>query len=87
MALPQELLDHLGSISRLTRDEAGHLAQEVLAYFSETPEGFVQRRHAQLKDQGMKNPEIFEQLSRELGELRFAAPELSARQLRRIVYG
>ena len=48
---------------------------------------FVQRRHDELRRRQRKNGEIWPVIATELGARRFAAPELSERQLRRIVYG
>ena len=50
-------------------------------------EDYVRLRHASLKTYGAKNPEIFLRIAEELAERVVAAPELSERQLRRIVYG
>ena len=47
----------------------------------------MRRRHAELKTYGAKNPEIFAELARELAERVVAAPPLTERQLRRLVYG
>jgi hypothetical protein len=48
---------------------------------------FIARRHAELQAQGESNAEIFERIAAELRGLRFKAPELSARQIRRRIYG
>ncbi|WP_245899043.1 hypothetical protein [Nonomuraea indica] len=63
------------------------MVADVLAYFSEPVEQFVRRRHAELKSRGLTNDEIFPRVAAELRTRRVAAPELSLRQLRRIVYG
>jgi len=47
----------------------------------------VRRRHAELQGEGRKNPEIFPLIAAELRGRLVAAPVLSERQLRRIVYG
>ena len=47
----------------------------------------MRRRHAELKTHGVRNPEIFARLAEELAHRVVAAPALSERQLRRIVYG
>jgi hypothetical protein len=60
---------------------------EVLAYFSETTADYVRRRHAELQSRGLTNEQIFTRIAEELPGRRVVAPELSARQLRRIVYG
>lgn len=71
----------------LSPGEAGRVISDVIAYFSETTEDFVRRRHRHLQSYGMKNPEIFAQINGELARRVVAAPPLSDRQLRRIVYG
>lgn len=60
---------------------------DVVAFHAETLEDFVRRRHAHLQTYGARNPEIFARLQAELSDRVVAAPELTARQLRRIVYG
>ncbi|GHE55826.1 hypothetical protein GCM10018785_26530 [Streptomyces longispororuber] len=73
--------------TQLQRGEALRVIQDVLAYFDETTEGYVRRRHRELQGQGLVNAEIFEQIAAELRYRAVAPPELSLRQLRRIVYG
>jgi hypothetical protein len=60
---------------------------EVLSYFAEPTDAFVRRRHRELQARGMHNDRIFSGVAAELRARRVAPPELSARQLRRIVYG
>jgi hypothetical protein len=60
---------------------------DVLAYFGQTVDEYVARRHQELKDRNRKNDAIWPQLADELKTRRFKAEELSERQLRRIVYG
>lgn len=71
----------------LSPGEAARVIDDVVAYFSETTEDFVRRRHEHLRTYGMKNPEIFEQISSELSRRVVAASPQSERQLRRIIYG
>ena len=59
----------------------------VHAFFSEAPDAYVRRRHAELQRERLRNPEIFERIAEELATRRFAAPTFSTRQIRRIVYG
>ena len=63
------------------------MVDDVVAFHSEPVDDYVRRRHAELKSGGAKNSEIFTRLAAELEGRVFAAPELSERQLRRIVYG
>ncbi|NGO78975.1 hypothetical protein G6045_25435 [Streptomyces sp. YC504] len=82
-----DLVDHLTRSTPLQRGEALRVIQDVLAYFDETTEDFVRRRHRELQSQGLVNAAIFEQISADLPYRAVAPPELSLRQLRRIVYG
>lgn len=82
-----DLIEHLARTSRLSPSEAQRVVAEVLEFFSESPESFIARRHKQLKDRQMTNPAIFEHITREISARRFSAPELSLRQIRRIIYG
>ncbi|MFM9370288.1 hypothetical protein [Streptomyces sp. Da 82-17] len=82
-----DLIDHLTRSTPLQRGEALRVVQDVLAYFDETTEEFVRRRHRELQSQGLVNAVIFEQISTDLRYRTVAPPELSLRQLRRIVYG
>ncbi|GLW10934.1 hypothetical protein Misp01_60620 [Microtetraspora sp. NBRC 13810] len=83
----QDLIIHLTRTSALGPGEAARVVADVLTYFSEGTEAFVRRRHGELKSGGLTNEEIFRRISAELPSRRVAAPELSVRQLRRIVYG
>ncbi|MFJ1791712.1 hypothetical protein [Kitasatospora griseola] len=83
----EDLLAHLSRTTALAPGEAARVVAEVLAYFSETTEEYVRRRHGELQARGLTNDRIFARLSTELAARRVAAPELSARQLRRLVYG
>jgi hypothetical protein len=83
----EELVDHLVRTSGLRRGEAARVVADVLAYFGEPVEVYVRRRHAELQARGLTNDMIFARVGVELAARRVAPPELSARQLRRIVYG
>lgn len=63
------------------------MVADVLAFFGDTTEEFVRRRHRELRLLGVRNDEIFTRISTELRSWPVRAPDLSARQLRRIVYG
>lgn len=83
----RDLVGHLVATTGLSESEAARVVEDVVAYLSEPVEDYVRRRHAEMKTYGAKNPQIFEQIGRELAERVVAAPELTERQLRRIVYG
>ena len=59
----------------------------IQRYNSEPLEDYVRRRHAHLQLYGAKNAEIFRIVQHELAGRVVAAPRLTERQLRRIVYG
>ena len=82
-----DLLEHLERTTGLGRTDAGRVVDEILTYFSESVEGFVVRRHAELQEERLKNEEIFDRIRAELAVRRFAAPEMTTRQIRRLVYG
>ena len=86
MPVDAALVDHLVAGTGLTPMEAQRVVEDVLAFYSEPLEEYVRRRHAELKTYGAKNDEIFARIAAELGERVVAAPPLSERQLRRIIY-
>lgn len=83
----EELVDHLTRSTTLNRGEALRVIQDVLAFFDETTEDYVRRRHRELQAQGLVNTTIFERIEADLKYRTVAPPELTLRQLRRIVYG
>ena len=84
----QLLINHLCHGSGLTPSEARKIVDEVIAFFAETPEDFVRRRHLEIKQElGLSNAQIFQRIEAELVQLVFAAPALTRRQIRRIIYG
>lgn len=80
------LLLHVEQSSGLTPAEARRLVEDVLSFHDEPVEEWVRRRHRELRTYGAKNAEIFARLREELRGHVVAAPELSERQLRRIIY-
>lgn len=66
---------------------AARVVADVVAYYGETVEQFVRRRHAELRGRQHRNAEIWTAIAEELATRPFAAEALSERQLRRIVYG
>ena len=84
---PQDLARYLAGSTGLPSGTAVRVIADVATYFNETVEEFVCRRHAELQRRQRKNDEIWPLIAAELGQRRFAAPALSERQLRRIVYG
>ena len=86
MPVDNALVDRLVAGTDLTPAEARRVIEDVVAYYAEPVEDLVRRRHAELKTYGARNSEIFARIAEELGERVVAAPRLSERQLRRIIY-
>ena len=86
-SFPQDLARYLAASTGLSQPTVVRVIADVATYFDETVEEFVRRRHAELRQRQRKNEEIWPLIEAELRQRRFAAPGLSERQLRRIVYG
>ena len=82
-----ELVSHVVATTGLTPEVARRVVEDVLAFHAEPVADYVRRRHAELRTYGAHNPEIFARIADELGRRVVAAPELTERQLRRLVYG
>ena len=82
-----DLVDRLVASTGLTASEALRVIEDVVAFHAEPVEDYVRRRHAHLKTFGARNVEIFARLREELRDRVVAAPDLTERQLRRIIYG
>ncbi|MGH3352439.1 MAG: hypothetical protein ACRDPS_17350 [Nocardioides sp.] len=87
MNAERALIDHLVATTGLPPGQAARVVEDVVAYFNEPVETYVRRRHAQLKTYGAKNDAIFAELAEELQARVVAAPRLTERQLRRLIYG
>ena len=82
-----DLIAHLVRSTPLSPSEAVRVVAEVVAYYREAVPDYVRRRHTELKRRGLTNDLIFDEIADELASRRFAAPNMSVRQLRRLVYG
>ncbi len=82
-----ELVDRIAVTTGLPPTVARRVIEDVVAWYAESVEDYVRRRHAHLQLYGTRNAEAFRIIAAELRERPVKAPELSERQLRRIVYG
>jgi hypothetical protein len=82
-----ELTQYLAATTPMGPAEVRRVVADVLSYFSEPADAFVRRRHRELQADGLANAEIFTKVAEELAGRRVVAATLSARQLRRLVYG
>ena len=87
VAADPDLVERIVASTGLSPAEATRVIEDVVAFHTEPVEDYVRRRHAHLKTYGARNPEIFARIAEELGARVVAAPVLTERQLRRIVYG
>ncbi|WP_372729976.1 hypothetical protein [Nocardioides sp.] len=82
-----DLVQRIASSTGLSLTDAARVVEDVIAFHAEPVEAYVRRRHAQLQLHGARNNEIFTLINQELRDRVVAAPELTERQLRRLVYG
>jgi hypothetical protein len=82
-----DLITHVARSTGLSPAVATRVVSDVVAFYSETVESLVRRRHRELQAEGLTNDAIFDRIVAELVARPVAAPDLTPRQLRRIVYG
>ncbi len=87
MRTDQSLIDQVAATTGLPLEVAARVVDDVLAFHAVPVEDYVRTRHAELKTYGARNPEIFARIAAELPDVVVAAPRLTERQLRRLVYG
>lgn len=87
MATASPLVNRIALTTGLPTSQAARIVADVIAYYHETTEEFVRRRHAELRKRQHTNPQIWPLITNELMQRPVTAPSLSERQLRRIVYG
>lgn len=71
----------------LSPERAARAVAEVLDSMRFDVDQYIRTRHAQLQAESVTNVEIYQRIADELPALRFAGPQLSARQIRRRIYG
>ena len=82
-----DLVTRIAETTGLSGAEAARVVDDVLAWHREPVADYVRRRHADLRLHGVRNDAAFERIAAELRMRLVAAPVLSTRQLRRLVYG
>lgn len=71
----------------LSSGAAQKAVQEVLDCFDADVDEHIARRHLELQARGLTNAAIYGCIATEITELRFKAPSLTPRQIRRRIYG
>jgi len=79
--------ERLERLLGLDSARASRAVSETLDCLGREVDEFIADRHRELRAQGARNEVIYETIAREIPTLRFAAPKLSARQIRRRIYG
>jgi hypothetical protein len=83
----EDLVAHIAASTGLSLAASQRLVSDVVTYFAEPIEAFIRRRHRDLQAGGLKNEAIFTAILDELSNRVVAPPDLTERQVRRIVYG
>lgn len=78
---------YLLSSYQILEKDLYRLIDDLTGTFNDSVEMFVQKRHFSLQKEGKRNKEIYTILQDEVKSQRFIAPELSQRQIRRMIYG
>lgn len=71
----------------MSSHDAERALAEVLDCFDSAVDEHIRRRHGELQRAGHNNDSIYSIIAEELGTLRFKAPALTSRQIRRRIYG
>ena len=91
LLLVQQVLEQaarrLEQVLGLSPHAAERALAEVLDCFDSAVDEHIRTRHAELQRAGYSNDNIYSLIADELGALRFKAPALSPRQIRRRIYG
>ena len=85
--LNQDFENYLLSSYSLEQSELYQLLDELSGAFDDSVESYIQRRHVSLQKEGKRNAVIYEILQKEIRTQRFLGPNLSIRQIRRVIYG
>jgi hypothetical protein len=88
VAYPLDLArERLERLLGLDPVRARRAVSETIDCLGQEVDDYIAERHRELRATGARNEEIYETIAGELPALRFAAPRLSARQIRRRIYG
>ncbi len=81
-----DLKERLSQIIVVDSIDIEKLYEELLSFFSESISEYSIRRHRELQKEGFKNKDIYTKISKEIIQRLFKGKELSARQVKRIIY-
>ncbi len=87
LQIDEDFAAHILQNYSLTSRDLEMLLDDLEEYFNVEVTEFIRNRHIELQKKGLKNNEIYLAVKQELLRFRFTAPDLSIRQIRRIIYG
>ncbi len=82
-----EVERRLQQVLGLSPERAARVLSEVLDALRFDVDEYIVARHTQLRAEGVANTEIYERIAVEVESLRFRTAGLTARQIRRRIYG
>ncbi len=86
--MPEETFrSHLSYTFGISEESAQRILEEFLGHYGKSVEEYVRERHLKLQEEGIANEAAFRRLKQEIAGRRFRAPELTIRQIRRMIYG
>lgn len=85
--LNEEFENYLLSSYQMSKNDLYRFLDDLSGAFNFTVEKYIQKKHTDLHKEGKKNAEIYQIIQKEILTQRFPGPELSVRQIRRIIYG
>jgi hypothetical protein len=83
----REARQRLQALLGLSAAQAARAVDETLDSFRLEVDEYIAARHATLQSEGIANPEIFDCIASEVRSMLFRGPPLTARQIRRRIYG
>ncbi len=83
----EDLKKYLQVTTNLSDKEINKIIEEINEFYNLSYQEYIKKNHLKLRAEGYKNEEIYEILSEKVKQMRFKAPDLSIRQIRRIIYG
>ena len=87
MRTSSDLVAHVAASTGLSPGEATRVVAEVVGYFAEPVQDFVRRRHRELRRRGLHNEQSSRWSPMSWRTRVSRRPGLTARQLRRMIYG
>jgi hypothetical protein len=87
LCLDEKFKNYLLSAYPVDESLLNHLIDDLGDYFSDDVKDFITQRHEQLHGEGLRNDHIYQKIQKELKERRFIGPDMSLRQIRRVIYG